>query len=71
MKFVSSLLIAFIVACLGWSFIYTGPVLLGVAILGVCFSFAYWMSVHLAFGSLRNYAAYLEEIPLWIKSMTP
>lgn len=71
MKFVSSLFIAFVAACLGWSFIATGPVFVGVVILGVCFSFAYWMSVHLAFGTLRNYVTYLEEIQLWAKTMIP
>lgn len=71
MKFVSSLFIAFVVACLGWSYIATGPVLVGIAILGICFSFAYVMSAHLAFGSFRNYVAYLEEIQLWTKTMIP
>lgn len=71
MKFVSSLLVTFVVACLGWSFIYTGPVLLGVVILGACFSLAYWVSVHLAFGSIRNYLTYLEELQLWANTMIP
>lgn len=71
MKFVSSLFIAFVVACLGWSFIVTGPVLVGAAILGVCFMFAYVVSAHLAFGTLRNYVTYLEEINLWASTMIP
>ena len=71
MKFVSSLFIAFVVAYLGWSFIATGPVLVGTAILGVCFIFAYVMSAHLAFGSFRNYVTYLEEIQLWAMTMIP
>ena len=71
MKFVSSLFLAFVVAYLGWSFIATGPVLVGTAILGVCFAFAYVMSVHLAFGSFRNYVTYLEEIQLWAMTMIP
>lgn len=71
MKFVSSLFIAFVVACLGWSYIATGPVLVGIAILGICFIFAYIMSAHLAFGTLRNYVTYLEGIQLWAKTMTP
>lgn len=71
MKFVSSLFIAFVVACLGWSFIATGPVVLGAAILGLCFSFAYWMSVHLTFGTLKNYVNYIEEVSLWVRSMIP
>ena len=71
MKFVSSLFIAFVVAYLGWSFIATGPVLVGAAILGVCFAFAYVMSAHLAFGTLRNYVTYLEEIQLWAMTMIP
>ena len=71
MKFVSSLFIAFVVACLGWSFIISGPVVLGATILGLCFSFAYWMSVHLAFGTIRNYVTYLEEISLWTSTMIP
>ena len=71
MKFVSSLFIAFVVAYLGWSFIATGPVLVGTAILGVCFAFAYVMSAHLAFGSFRNYVTYLEEIQLWANTMIP
>lgn len=71
MKFVSSLFIAFFVACIGWSFISTGPAVVGVAILGVCFTFAYCMSIHLAFGTLRNYVTYLEEIQLWANTMIP
>lgn len=71
MKFVSSLFLAFVVAYLGWSFIATGPVLVGTAILGVCFIFAYVMSAHLAFGSFRNYVTYLEEIQLWAMTMIP
>ena len=71
MKFVSSLFIAFVVAYLGWSFIATGPVLVGTAILGVCFIFAYVMSAHLAFGSFRNYVTYLEEIQQWAMTMIP
>ncbi len=71
MKFVSSLFLAFVTACLGWSFIATGPVLVGTAILGVCFAFAYVMSAHLAFGTLRNYVTYLEEIQLWANTMIP
>lgn len=71
MKFVSSLIIAFVVACLGWSFIVTGPVLVGSAILGVCFMFAYVVSAHLAFGTLSNYVTYLEEINLWASTMIP
>ena len=71
MKFVSSLFIAFVVACLGWSYIATGPVLVGTVILGVCFAFAYVMSAHLAFGTLRNYVTYLEEIQLWANTMIP
>ena len=71
MKFVSSLFIAFVVAYLGWSFIATGPVLVGAAILGVCFMFAYVMTLHLAFGSFRSYVSYLEEIRLWASAMIP
>lgn len=71
MKFVSSLFLVFVTACLGWSFITTGPVLVGAAILGVCFIFAYVMSAHLAFGSFRNYVSYLEEIQLWAMTMIP
>lgn len=69
MKFVSSLFLVFVTACLGWSFIDTGPVLVGTAILGVCFMFAYVMSAHLAFGSFRNYVSYLEELRLWTSTM--
>lgn len=71
MKFVSSLFLVFVTACLGWSFIIAGPVLAGTAILGICFSFAYVMSAHLAFGSFRNYVSYLEEISLWASTMIP
>ncbi len=45
--------------------------LVGTAILGVCFAFAYVMSAHLAFGTLRNYVTYLEEIQLWANTMIP
>lgn len=71
MKFVSSLFLAFVVACSGWSFIISGPAILGAVILGVCFCFAYAMSAHLAFGSFRNYVAYLEEVSLWASTMIP
>ena len=71
MKFVSSLFLAFVVACSGWSFIATGPVLVGAVILGVCFMFSYVMSAHLAFGSFRNYVSYLEGIHLWANTMIP
>lgn len=71
MKFVSSLFLVFVTACLGWSFIATGSVLVGAVILGACFTFAYIMSAHLAFGTLRNYVSYLEEIQLWANTMIP
>lgn len=71
MKYVSSLILAFIVSCLGWSLIVSGPAVLGLVILGVCFSFAYWMSVYLTFGSIHNYVTYLEELQLWANTMIP
>lgn len=62
MKYISSLVLAFLAACLGWSFVATGPLWLGLSILAACVVFAYGMSLHLTFGSFRNF---MEEAKEW------
>lgn len=62
MKYISSLVLAFMAACLGWSFVATGPLWLGLSILAACVVFAYGMSIHLTFGSFRNF---MEEAKEW------
>lgn len=62
MKFVSSLVLAFLAACLGWSFVATGPLWLGLSILAACVVYAYGMTIHLTFGSFRNF---VEEVKEW------
>lgn len=62
MKYISSLVLAFLAACLGWSFVATGPLWLGLSILAACVVFAYGMSIHLTFGSFRNF---MEEVSEW------
>lgn len=71
MKFLSSLIVTFIVSCVGWSIIYSGPAAVGVAVLVACVLFAYFMSIHLAFGSIRKFANYLEEMSEWAQTMIP
>lgn len=62
MKFIGSLVLAFLASSLGWSFVATGPLWLGLSILAACVVFAYGMTIHLTFGSFRNF---MEEVTEW------
>lgn len=66
MKYVSSLVLTFLVASLGWSFVFTGPLWAGISLLAVCLVFAYFMSIHLTFGSFRNFVKEIEEWNLFM-----
>lgn len=71
MKYFLSLVATFVVASLGWLLIGAGAAVGGGIVLAACAIFAFWMSIHLTFGSVKNYIEYVEELQVWTATMIP
>lgn len=71
MKYFLSLVATFVVASLGWLLIGAGATVGGGIVLAACAIFAFWMSIHLAFGSVKSYIEYVEELQVWTSTMIP
>lgn len=61
-KYILSLIATFVVACCGWYLILGGSAIIGGAIIGFCMFFAFWMSVHMVFGTVDNF---IKEVSTW------
>lgn len=71
MKYFLSLVATFVVASMGWLLIGAGATVGGGLVLAACAVFAFWMSIHLTFGSVKNYIKYVEEVQVWASHMIP